>query len=138
MKAGSAVFSATLLMLPLAPGVLSAQAAEQGPDTVRYEAKRGNVTFTHGAHAEDVECVTCHHESKPEKPAKASADGKQIVEKCSACHTTPVAEPMTTPLRKAYHDTTRKTGLCIDCHKKKTAAGEKAPVGCSDCHIKGP
>lgn len=130
-----AVFTATLLLVPFAPQALVAQEPE-GPDTVRYEVPRGAVMFAHREHAKGSECVTCHHESKPEKPAKVGADGKQVVEKCSACHTSPASDPMKTTLRKAYHDTANKTGVCIDCHKKETEAGKKAPVACGDCHIK--
>jgi hypothetical protein len=121
----------------LAPGRLAAQQpAQEGPDTVRYEAKRGPVTFTHAKHAKMDDCESCHHGSKPEKPAKAAADGKQLIEKCSACHGATVTAPMTTSLKKAYHDTARKTGMCIDCHKKEMEAGKQAPVACNDCHIK--
>jgi len=111
----------------LIPGTLSAQEST-GPDTVVYTPRRGTVTFTHGKHAKAAECVSCHHESKPEKPLAAER------QKCSECHTTPPVEPMVTSLRMAFHDTAKEEGTCFNCHKKEAAAGKTVPATCEDCH----
>lgn len=130
----SVVLGATLLIAPAFTSQLLAQETPepQGPDTVLYQPPRGDVTFTHAKHAKLTECVSCHHESKPEQPRKAT----NAKEKCSSCHTTPAAEPMKTTLRRAYHDTANKAGICYDCHNKEVAAGKPVPVACNDCHKK--
>lgn len=122
-------FLALVCVAAALPGRLAAQ-AETGPETVVYKAERGAVTFTHAKHAQAAECVSCHHESKPEKPATKEN------EKCSACHTTPATAPVTTTLRRAFHNTAEKTGVCYDCHTKEAAAGKTMPAKCDDCHKK--
>lgn len=112
----------------LLPAGARAQATETGPDTVLFTPKRGNVTFTHGKHAKLTDCVTCHHESKSEKPLES----KQ--QKCTACHTNPATEPVKTSLRNAMHDTVNKEGLCYSCHNKELAAGKPSPAKCAECH----
>lgn len=111
-------------------GRASAQEAAEptGPDTVVYNAKRGPVTFTHGKHSKAAECVSCHHESKAEKPLESK------YQKCSACHTETPTAPVTTDAKKAMHDTVGKTGVCYDCHTKEAAAGKTVPGKCADCH----
>ena len=101
-----------------------------GPDTVQYTPERGAVTFTHGKHAKQVECASCHHDSKPEKPLATPR------QKCGACHTDTVEAPMKTDRKNAYHDTSAKEGVCYTCHKKETEAGKEAPITCSGCHKK--
>ena len=91
---------------------------------------QGAVTFTHKKHTELGECVSCHHESKPEKAKTAD------YQKCSECHTKPVAAPMKTVLRDAFHNAMAKQGSCIDCHVKEAAAGKTVPQKCVDCHKK--
>lgn len=122
-----AALGAVLLGAALVPSQVAAQ-ENKGPDTVTFTPRRGTVTFTHGKHAAAMECVTCHHESKPEKPLASPQ------QKCGECHTTPVQEPMTTSLRAAFHDTANRKGLCFDCHTKETAAGKTAPTECDACH----
>jgi hypothetical protein len=112
----------------MGPGQLAAQVAPTGPDTVVYEARRGNVTFTHRKHAELAECSSCHHASKEEKPLEYE------YQKCSACHLEPAQAPVTTNLRAAFHDTVNRTGVCYDCHKTEAAAGKSVPVQCAECH----
>lgn len=99
-----------------------------GPDTVVFTPSRGTVTFTHKKHAELSECVSCHHESRPEKPLASPR------QKCSGCHTNPATEPMKTSLRAAFHDTVAKEGTCYSCHNKEAAAGKTVPQACADCH----
>lgn len=115
----------------LVPGALQAQAQEQGPDSVVLaHGSRGAVTFAHGKHAKATECVSCHHESKPEKALSKEHQS------CADCHTTPATEPMKTTLRMAMHNTAEKTGTCMGCHTKAAAEGKTVPQSCSDCHVK--
>jgi hypothetical protein len=113
------------------PVQLVAQVAEAAsPDTVVFAAPRGNVVFTHNKHATMADCVSCHHESRPEKPLESP------YQKCIACHTTPPTEPVTTSRRNAFHDVVKKEGMCYDCHKAEAAKGTVLPslLLCADCH----
>lgn len=78
------------------------------PPQVVFEAKNGNVTFEHAAHA-GAECVTCHH--------AGSNDAS-----CRSCHDGAAASSTKAP-RGEFHT------FCIDCHK---GAGMKGT--CNDCH----
>jgi len=122
-----AALGAALLGGALIPGRVSAQ-ENQGPETVVFTPRRGNVTFTHRKHQETTACVTCHHASKEAKPLTSPQ------EKCGDCHTTPPTDPVTTSLRMAFHNTQEESGLCFDCHKKEAAAGKTTPAECGDCH----
>lgn len=123
-----------LLGLALVAGpVVMAQA--KAPDVVVLKGNpMGGVKFTHATHQKLVgdKCETCHHASKPEKAGKA----KQ--EKCQACHTKTATAPMKTAARGAFHDPMAKKGICVDCHVKEAAAGnKKVPSSkCVDCHKK--
>ncbi|MGZ4819717.1 MAG: cytochrome c3 family protein [Terriglobales bacterium] len=92
----------------------------------------GGVKFMHSAHAKDrnVKCETCHHASKPEKPATAKEQA------CGDCHSKTAAAPMKTTYKLAFHDATAKKGVCIDCHVAENAKGKKAPTKCTECHQK--
>jgi hypothetical protein len=92
----------------------------------------GGVKFEHKLHSQvrNIQCDTCHHASKPEKPASAPQQA------CSACHTTLAVPPMKTKLQAAFHSPTATSGTCIDCHKTQNASGKAAPVKCLDCHKK--
>ena len=92
----------------------------------------GAVKFEHKLHSQTrkIKCETCHHASKPEKPAAAPQQA------CSTCHTTVAAAPMKTKLQAAFHTPTATAGTCIDCHKTQNAAGKAAPTKCLDCHKK--
>ena len=116
------------LVVPLQLSAQQAVADSSGPDTVRYTPSRGTVTFTHATHAKAMECTTCHHESRPERP---STKPRQA---CGDCHLADPAPPVTTTLKLAFHNTASRTGLCYDCHKKEVAAGKDAPTACTDCH----
>lgn len=102
-------------------------------DTVILKgAPMGGVKFEHKLHVERAasKCETCHHPSKPEKPAKAAQ------QTCTDCHTKPVQAGMKTALQAAFHNSTAQSGTCIDCHKQENAKGKKAPSRCADCHKK--
>ncbi len=93
----------------------------------------GGVKFDHAAHVKLAgdKCVTCHHASKPEKPAKAPQ------ENCQKCHTKTVKPPMKTNAKLAFHDNAAKSGTCINCHTKAAKAARKnVPLKCTDCHQK--
>jgi hypothetical protein len=90
----------------------------------------GGVRLQHKLHAARAgnDCTTCHHPSKPEKPASAPQQA------CSDCHKAKAAAPMKTIYQGAFHNPAAQSGTCIDCHKAENARGKKAPVGCMDCH----
>jgi hypothetical protein len=92
----------------------------------------GTVRLAHSVHAQRAgnNCATCHHASKPEKPASAPQQA------CSDCHTKVATPPMKTKRQAAFHNPTAQSGTCIDCHKTENAKGKKAPVKCVDCHKK--
>jgi hypothetical protein len=125
---------AVMMLMYVAPALLTAQAIDPAsPDTVRFVAPRGNITFTHNKHAEYAECRSCHHESKAEKPLESE------FQKCTACHTNPATEPVTTALKDALHNTSKKEGLCYNCHTAEISKGtEGIPKLCADCHKRQP
>jgi hypothetical protein len=131
MKTRRAALAVVLWGAALLPLQLAAQVAEvASPDTVVFNAPRGVVVFTHGKHSTLADCVSCHHESRPEKPLETP------YQKCIACHTTPPTAPVTTSRRNAYHDVVKKEGMCYDCHKAELAKGTVLPslLLCADCH----
>jgi Class III cytochrome C family len=93
----------------------------------------GVVKFEHKLHQERAvnKCETCHHASRPEKPAKAAQQS------CLDCHTKPPQSGMKTGRQGAFHSPTAQAGTCIDCHKMQNAQGKKAPTKCMECHKKG-
>jgi predicted small lipoprotein YifL len=92
----------------------------------------GVVRFEHKLHQERAadKCETCHHASRPEKPAKAAQQS------CFGCHTKPPQPGMKTGRQGAFHSLTAQSGTCIDCHKMQNAQGKKAPTKCMECHKK--
>jgi hypothetical protein len=107
--------------------------AKQPPGTVILKGSpMGGVKFDHKAHEAraDKKCETCHHASKPEKPASAPQQA------CFDCHTTPAKAPMKTNRQGAFHNPMAKAGTCIDCHLAENAKGKKAPTKCMECHKK--
>ncbi len=103
--------------------VAVAAAATTVPKVVKYETKKGVVTFKHTAHEARIgkKCNTCHHAAK-------RADASDA-EKCSACHKEADSEKAgqkVPSLKKSYHK------LCKDCHKKNG----KGPTKCKQCHVK--
>lgn len=126
------------LTLGLAAAIFAPRVAGQAPKepgtVILKGAPMGGVKFDHKVHAHErkIKCETCHHASKPEKPAKGAQ------QKCTDCHTKAATPPMKTPTRGAFHDVAAKKGTCIDCHAAETAKGKKAPAAgkCLDCHKK--
>lgn len=92
----------------------------------------GVVKFEHKLHQERAanKCDTCHHTSRPEKPAKAAQQS------CFDCHTKPPQPGMKTGRQGAFHNPTAQGGTCIDCHRTQNAQGKKAPTKCMECHKK--
>lgn len=92
----------------------------------------GVVKFEHKRHQERAanNCETCHHASRPEKPAKAAQQS------CFDCHTKPPQSGMKTGRQGAFHNPTAQAGTCIDCHRTQNAQGKKAPTKCMECHKK--
>ncbi len=90
----------------------------------------GGVRFEHKLHVARAgnNCVTCHHASRPEKPASAPQQA------CSDCHTNAAMPSMKTKRQAAFHNPTAQSGTCIDCHKAENAKGKKAPLNCMECH----
>lgn len=90
----------------------------------------GGVRLQHKLHVARAgnNCATCHHPSRPEKPASTPQQA------CSDCHMAKAAAPMKTIYQGAFHNPVAQAGTCIDCHKAENAKGKKAPVGCMDCH----
>ncbi len=110
-----------------------AQAADKPADTMILKGNpMGAVKFEHKLHQERAggKCDTCHHASKPEKPATAAQQA------CRDCHTKPPSAGMKTSTQGAFHNPMAKAGTCIDCHLKSNAAGKAAPTTCAKCHIK--
>jgi len=131
-------FVIALLMLPFAfLGItLAAGAADQAAPAdimILKGSPLGGVKFPHKAHAEtyaEKKCETCHHPSRPEKPATAPQQA------CRDCHTKPPQPGMKTATQGAFHNPVAKSGTCIDCHLKMNAEGKKAPTMCMQCHNK--
>jgi hypothetical protein len=114
-------------------GIASAQ-EKPAPTSVilkAYKAPLGGVKLDHAKHSklDGAKCETCHHASKPEKPYPA----KVTHQACAACHTKPAAAPMKTV--NPFHVAMAKSGICIDCHAKALAAGNKLAPGASKCPL---
>jgi hypothetical protein len=129
----AALAASCALIIGVTAPHMTAQGAKQ-PDTIILTgAPTGGVKLNHKAHAvtHKIECVTCHHASKPEKPLKSKE------QKCTDCHTKTATPPMKTTVKLAFHDAMAKKGTCVDCHLKEKAAGKtKVPVKCAECHKK--
>jgi hypothetical protein len=113
--------------------IVVVQAQGKAPGVVILKGNpMGGVKYDHAAHAKLAgdKCETCHHPSKPEKPATAAQ------ENCQDCHTRTATSPMKTAAKFAFHDATAKKGVCADCHAKEAAAGKKPPLKCAECHKK--
>jgi hypothetical protein len=94
----------------------------------------GPVKFRHRLHTDirEIPCLTCHHASKPQKPATVPQQA------CGTCHVSVAMKPMHTNMEAAFHDDEATAGLCISCHTRENAAHKRklAPVKCRDCHNK--
>ncbi len=95
-------------------------------------APMGGVKFQHSSHslAQGIQCETCHHPSRPEKPNTTAQQA------CRSCHTPLALPPMKTKLQAAFHNPAGNAGLCLDCHKQSAAQGKNAPTKCLQCHKK--
>ena len=105
------------------------------PETVVIENhgyqpdRKGSVSFSHGAHADDYEisCRACHHVY--EDGVNVWEAGDEVLA-CNECHAATSEEDDMLNLKMAYHKN------CVACHK--TAAAEKgveAPYNrCNLCH----
>lgn len=122
-------------LVVLAGTALVAVPANQLPETVTIDdcvAKKSAVEFPHKAHAERLECKTCHHTQE-----SLTADSSEEVKTCGTCHVTPEAAetPICTQMsatKNPFHIT------CVTCHKEelKKNAETKAPTKCDQCHPK--
>lgn len=112
-----------------APASPPAKAPE---NAIILKASLGGVRFEHKSHSEvrHVACESCHHASRPEKPATLPQQA------CRTCHTSMAAPPMKTKLQAVFHNPTGTAGTCIDCHKTSNTKGLAAPVKCLECHKK--
>lgn len=117
---------------PQKPVTLESKPAAAKDVMVLTGSPMGGVRLDHKAHGQHAnnDCATCHHPSKPQKPATAPQQA------CSDCHTKTATAPMKTRLQAAFHDPMAKSGTCIDCHRKQNAKGRKAPLKCQECHKK--
>jgi len=115
---------------PPEPAPAASKAAMAKDVIVLTGSPLGGVRFEHKLHVARTgsNCATCHHPSRPEKPASAPQQA------CSSCHLAKAAAPMKTIRQGAFHNPMAQAGTCIDCHKAENAKGKKAPVSCMDCH----
>jgi hypothetical protein len=108
--------------------------AADAPEMITLDdcgSKQPPVEFTHGKHAQSIECATCHHT----QPDLTASSGE--AEACASCHKEP-EDPKTptcshiSPTKNSFHI------QCMGCHKteKKKDAALKAPVACKECHVK--
>ena len=75
------------------------------------------VTFQHSRHAEDYDCVICHHPN-------ASGGGHR----CGACHASEGNGPVVS-LEQAAHG--ERIGRCWGCHLSQKA---RKKFECDNCH----
>jgi hypothetical protein len=122
----------SFLFLVVAAATKAADQAKVADVLILKGSPFGPVKFTHKEHADKAggKCETCHHASKPEKPATAEQQA------CRDCHTKPPQAGMKTGTQAAFHNPMAKAGTCIDCHVKSNAAGKTAPTTCVKCHNK--
>ena len=97
------VLSAMLMVVFAASVAMAADA----PDSVTMNAKNGNVTFNHKAHAAAGDCKSCHGEATT--PAKVELDKAAAHKLCIDCHKAQNAQGKKAPVK------------CLDCHKKENS-----------------
>jgi hypothetical protein len=124
MRRSLAVTAASLLFLSAAAFLAVAQSDEMSLDGCGE--KKSAVAFPHKAHAELMECATCHHTQEG-----LTADSGDEVPTCKSCHLDPTEEgaldcAQMSPSKNPYHVN------CMGCHKKE----KKGPVKCDECHPK--
>ncbi len=129
--------------------------------SIKKEIAWGNVTFSHGQHADVPLCIDCHaqvvHTGTPGRPYIAPTtmafclrchDGEQASGDCETCHTAPHADRgkctdchalaswksdfrHPVKLGKPHEEL-----ICEKCHTKSTATAMGFPTGCVSCHAK--
>ncbi len=126
-----------LILFALLAGFAVMAYAEGIPEKITIDdcaKKKAAVEFSHKAHMEITDCVTCHHTAEG---LTAENYTKMEVKTCSSCHVKP--EKAETPIcsssskkKNPYHI------VCITCHKetKVKNAETKAPTKCTACHPK--
>ncbi len=102
-----------LALALLAAGAAAADDLELGTISHWFQP----AVFTHGDHADMLDCATCHHVGGEDDPGL-----------CSDCHMADYdpADPTMPTLNHAYHLN------CVGCHQEMGA-----PVACTDCHERG-
>jgi hypothetical protein len=87
---------------PAARDEFYGQTPEHGtiPETVVLEARNGNITLTHAAHAARIECATCHGEGAPGAIELDRDSGHKL---CMGCHEQQGAGPV----------------KCAECHVRE-------------------
>lgn len=84
--------------------------------------QRPLVSFKHEMHAEEIECLRCHHEYD-DYGVNSGGDGQR----CAECHTASAgSNPV--PLMRAFHL------QCKGCHQKLSKTGDTKPRMCGQCH----
>jgi hypothetical protein len=73
--------------------------------------KKSAVSFPHGKHIENFDCVKCHHTAK----------AKDDIKSCFECHGKDASAPI---VKDAFHNS------CTACHKEQG----KGPTKCKECH----
>lgn len=101
---------ATFLMI----GMLSAQS-----DIMTLESTKGNITYPHKEHADNFDCVTCHHKDEAGKTPTP----------CRECH----KKGAKVSKMKTFHNKTAANS-CRGCHEKEGKGPKYSP--CSNCHKK--
>ncbi len=85
------------------------------------------------------ETITLTPKVKAMAPVKFNHAAHSKLAKCDTCHATMTGGALKTATAKpnAFHAAGAKSGLCVDCHTKEAAAGnKKVPTKCTDCHKK--
>jgi hypothetical protein len=96
--------------------------ADNGPETITLDGgKKGNITFHHHKHQENIKCGECHH-----GPGHSDYTEGMQIHKCDECHKKggDVPKKLQKPM-KAFHKN------CKDCHK-----AHGGPTKCGACHKK--
>jgi len=99
----------TVLIMVAFVAVAANVVANNGPAEVKFDTKKGTVTFNHAKHQSAVaDCAKCHH--------NGVENGS-----CRTCHDGAKAPAFKNAAHKA----------CKACHK-----GNNGPTKCNGCHVK--
>jgi hypothetical protein len=94
--------------------------------------ERPLVKFSHGKHAQVINCSRCHHDY--DKYGNNAIKGEEDVEgrHCAECHEVkPVKGQNRLGLIDAFHM------QCRGCHERMRAEDKTAgPVACGECHVR--